>query len=155
MNTMKDIKKITTGFVVQSLDPENHDHTQVFVAGDDVSYENDSGEPIEVTKEIESFNFSFEMINSNQVAIGSIDERGGHAFHSEEGSSVMFSKISDGMYFQAAYTPQNFPAWKCGALAIDDEGLIKHIIENLSGWHCTRCQFKEVVLIDDMVEGDE
>ena len=46
------LKKITTGFVVQTFDPEtNRFISQEFVAGDECEYENEEGNPVEAIEE--------------------------------------------------------------------------------------------------------
>jgi len=42
-----DFKKVTVGFVVQQFDKEGNPLSQEFVAGDEVSYEDAYGEPVD------------------------------------------------------------------------------------------------------------
>lgn len=55
---MKEIRKITTGFVIQRWDAKTNKFLgQEFVAGDEVEYEDEVGNPIEETEpEYQSFN---------------------------------------------------------------------------------------------------
>lgn len=74
-----------------------------------------------------------------------ICERGNHAFsYPESGKAVMFAKVSNSHYFQASYTPSNYPAWDCSLIAMTDDELEVHIQENLAGWRIDKCQFDGV-----------
>ena len=56
------IKKITTGFVIQTFNPEGKLLEQNFTAGDQCDWENEDGEPIES----ENFYHSFDMVENSE-----------------------------------------------------------------------------------------
>jgi len=55
------VNKITTGFVIQEFDDNGKCIHQEFVAGDQVDYENDLGEKVEVGYDTDLFH-PFEMV---------------------------------------------------------------------------------------------
>jgi len=62
---MKKYNKITTGFVVQEYEKDEYGKfvcvKQEFVASDEVNYENENGEPVEVDTTLDPYQ-SFEMV---------------------------------------------------------------------------------------------
>lgn len=54
-------KKITVGFVVQTYNDEGNCISQEFIAGDDVTYENSQGEPID-SSEVDDKYQPFDMV---------------------------------------------------------------------------------------------
>ena len=53
-------RKITTGFVIQTYDGTKCIASE-FVAGDNVEYENENGDPIDMNKDQEEY-FGFDMV---------------------------------------------------------------------------------------------
>jgi len=71
---MKEFKKVTVGFVVQNYATLNGKYIcvgQEFVAGEQVDYENENGEPVEIDTAKEAY-FPFEMAAPKQVVTGGL-----------------------------------------------------------------------------------
>jgi len=74
-----------------------------------------------------------------------IYERGNYAFRNENGSAVLFAKVDEDYWLQAAFTPMNYPAWNISMFYGTEEEMIGYIHENLGGWIIdkTQCDLNE------------
>ena len=75
------INKITTGFVVQQFDDKGCCTTQEFVAGDQVDWEDENGETIEIENQPcdddrDQWYYPFEMIQPETLMIRFVHENG-------------------------------------------------------------------------------
>lgn len=98
------------------------------------------------------------MTNIAQQLEEGICERGNYAFSNEEGSAVLFARIGDDRWIQAAYSPMNYPSWDVSTFNGTEEDLVNHITYTLGGWHIdkTQCDLNEndgiVVDAEDVVD---
>jgi hypothetical protein len=87
-----------------------------------------------------------------------INERGNYAFSNFDGRSVLFAKIDNDHWLQAAYSPENYPSWDVSSFYSTEEGLVDHITYTLGGWwiNKTQCDLNTsdgcVVDAEDVVE---
>lgn len=80
----------------------------------------------------------------------SLNERG-NTYLSNCGSHVLFIKLNEEEYFQAALTPANYPSWEIGIISLTDEQLVSHINGKLVGWTVNKCNLDGVNIEDDEV----
>lgn len=73
-------------------------------------------------------------------------ERGNTALSNEEGAVVIFAKIDDETFLQAAHTPGNYPAWDISLVKTDEAGVAAHINKTLSGWAVSKLNIDGVEL---------
>jgi len=74
-----------------------------------------------------------------------ICERGNYAFHNQTGHAVLFARVDDKFWLQAAYSPGNYPAWDVSKFQGSEENLVNHINDNLGSWYIdkTQCDLNE------------